>query len=61
MEVFSLIAEVSSSRKGTLKLFQYAPTAASIRTAATASTRQPVAEPGAPVAITGLAARLMAR
>jgi len=59
MDGLSVIDHLSSSRNGTLKLFQYAPSAASIRTAVTTSTDQPAAAPGVPVAIVGLGARLM--
>jgi hypothetical protein len=59
MDELSLIDEVSSNRNGTLKLFQYAASAASIRMPITASPGQPAAEPWASVAFVVLGARLM--
>ena len=61
MDKLSPIDRESSNRNGTLKLFQYAPSAASIRTTATASTGQPAAALGASVVIVALGVRLMGR
>jgi hypothetical protein len=59
MDGLSPIDPLSSSKSGTSKLFQYAPSAASVRKAATTSTRRPATAPGTPAGIVGLGARLM--